>query len=182
MAPDYLIEELLDLIGGWGSEEFDLANDWVRLEDTEEKYTGHMKESEITFDIQGIDLLYNEVTFRTELKGDIDTIKIEDMKMRLIPEGPWYGATYPMYDLMKRLDDTPGLALPGLVSIRTDKPRSTESFTNLVAHELYHEFEMSVLGTPFWYLNYLLESRREHALRTSEITAIDYANKHYPIK
>ena len=79
----------------------------------------------------------------------------------------------------QRLDDTRGLSLfPGIISIRTDFTRTAKEFTWDVAHELYHQFEMSVFG-PVWYWNYMLELGREHDLRTSEKTANAYADKHF---
>ncbi len=175
--PPDLIEELLELIEGWGEGKFDIWNEWERLEREELEYAQHMEDSDITFNIIDIDLLYKTVSFR----DDLPDIGFKDpMKLMLVSNGPFYGPTYPTYDLMNRLDAR-GLSLfPGIISIRTDITRTTKEFTWDVAHELYHQFEQSVFGAPAWYVNYLLESRRSHALRTSEIRAKTYANRYYP--
>ncbi|GEM_PF-2888588 len=157
----------------------DWANDrleWEELKELEREYTQHMIDSEITFNISDVDLLYKTVTVRVDL-ADMDFK--DSIKLQLVGKGPVYGPTYPSYDLMRKLGNPEGLSMfPGLVHINTDYHYNTNHFTWLVAHEFYHQFEQTVIG-PTWWFDYLLESRREHDLRTSEITANAYADR-YP--
>ena len=170
-----LLEMGMD-IGDMNEAAIALEEEWEELQQNEPEYTQHMIDSEITFEVVDVDAFSQTITYYVDMPGEVNFT--EPVRLCLVDKEWWSGS----YWEMKLLDDARGLSTyPGFVKIRTDVTRSPESFTWLMAHELYHYWEQTRDGWT-WYVAYTWEciwNLNEPNKRPSEKRANNYANEYF---
>lgn len=129
-----------------------LKDQWGLLRQSEEAYTQHMIDSEINFNIVGVNAKNKSVTYTTDMKPE-----------RGIP----LSSDKPTTLYFVKADETPlimdilgagAITLPSGIWMNTNLKRDVKRFTNDTAHEMYHEWERDRWGgwvmSSTWYLVY----------------------------